>query len=379
MMERMPRPSMWSSLPSLMQTLIEKFGIPVETWNELAIRLASIFEAFDYEREEETRPIEWRHRAINHPYGNTTELYLTLVQQHVKTLSAAGKALDIEPNADNFLSHLVAHYNIGSRYGLCLVAPWLSWIEAVSPKLADAFYSDFEWIREEERSLVAWSGYLWSNTLSRKLVDNFERTYLSAAKHHSDLASQERRALAQHVSAVFWFHPDRAELLCEFASRVDSELRVMLLGGWKRHLAGAEEANAIKFFKNIVFPYWDWCARQDFFCGTDGDRERFGFYELVPLSFALFPEASRRAAEWRPSKIPESALFVRDAVNDATRCYPNELTNLLIALLDVDPHPHWRERDWQQSWLSLKDTGAKRLADFENVLARKGISLEEKE
>ena len=221
MIEKMPKPSMWSSLPSLIHTLVGKFRVAVESWNELAVRLALI-EAFDYEREEETGPIEWRHRSINHPYGDTTELYLTLAQQHVNALSAAGKPLRLEAHAESFFSHMLAHYNIGSRYGLCLLAPWLSWIEAVSaPKLADSLYPDFEWVCEDERSLVAWSGYLWSNTISRRLVENFESTYLTAAKHHSDLASQERRALANHVSAVFWFHPDRPQLLCEFASGVD--------------------------------------------------------------------------------------------------------------------------------------------------------------
>ena len=375
MIEKMPTPSMWSSLPSLMQTLAGKFGLIVESWNELAVRLASIFEAFDYEREEEPRPIEWRHRAINHPYGDTTELYLTLAQQHVNTLSAAGKALGLEPHAESFFSHMLAHYNIGSRYGLCLLAPWLSWIEAVSPKFADSLYPDFEWVREEERSLVAWSGYLWSNTLSRRLVENFGSTYLTTAKHHSDLASQERRAFANHVSAVFWFYPDRPELLCEFANRVDSELRVMLLHGWKRHLANAEEANAVKFFENVVFPYWDWCARQDFFSGADGDKERFGFWELAPLSFASFPEACRRAMQRRPSKIDHVGLLVQDAVNDSTLRHPNELSELLIGLLDFDSSPHWYEADWRKIWHTLKSTGTKGLIDLENALARKGISF----
>src|SRR5439155_20179724 len=164
MIEKMPTPSMWSSLPSLIQNLIGKFGLVLESWNELVVRLAYIFEAFDYEREEETGPIEWRHRSINHPYGDTTELYLTLAQQHVNTLSTAGKALGLEPHAESFFSHMLAHYNIGSRYGLCLLAPWLSWIEAVSPKFADSLYPDFERVREEERSFVAWTCNLWSNT-----------------------------------------------------------------------------------------------------------------------------------------------------------------------------------------------------------------------
>ena len=375
MIEKMPTPSMWSSLPSLMQILVGKFGLAIESWNELAVRLASIFEAFDYERDEETGSIEWRNRSINHPYGDTTELYLTLAQQHVNTLSAAGKALGLEPHAESFFSHMLAHYNIGSRYGLCLLAPWLSWLEAVSPKFAASLYPNFESYREEERSVVAWSGYLWSNTLSRRLVENFESTYLTAAKHHSNLASQERTGLATHVSAVFWFHPDRPELLCEFASRVDSEIRVMLLHGWKRHLANAEEANAVKFFEKVVFPYWDWSANQEFFRNADGNRERFGFWELVPLSFASFQEACRRAIQNRPLNLTHVGLFVRDAVNDATLRYPNELTELLITFLDFDPAPQWYQSDWSKIWPRLKVTGALKLFDLENALARKGISV----
>ena len=113
-----------------------------------------------------------------------------------------------------------------------------------------------------------------------------------------------------------------------------SKLRVMLLHDWKRHLANAEEANAVKFFENVVFPYWDWCARQDFFRGAEADKERFGFWELVPLAFTAFQEASRRAIQSRPVKPYDVGLFVRDAVNDATLRYPNELTELLIAFLD---------------------------------------------
>jgi hypothetical protein len=364
-------------LPSLMQAVVGKFRLPVETWNELAIRLASIFEAFDYEREEEARAIEWRHRAINHPYGDTTELYLTLAQQNVNTLSGAGKALDLEPHAESFFSHLLAHYNIGSRYGLCLLAPSLSWLEAVSPKVASLMYPYFEWVAGEERSLVAWSGFLWSNTISRRLVETFGSTYLSAAKHHSDLATQEKRGLANHVSAVFWFHPGRTELLYQFASAVDSELRIGLIRSWKSHLENAKEDTAKIFFETIIFPYWDWCTRQDFFTGNHGDNERFAFWELVPLSSAYFPEACRQAVQKRPSKIEHVGLLARVAVNDSTLRYPDELAELLIALLDVDAHPLWQERDWRHSWRMLKGTGTRRLVDLENALAKKGIPLED--
>lgn len=376
MTEKRSIPTMWSSLPNLMQALVGKFDLPVETWNELSIRLASIFEDFDYERANETKPIDWRHKAINHPYGDTTELYLMVSQQHVNALSAAGKALDIGSHAENFFSHMLAHYNIGSRYGLCLLAPWLSWIEAVSPKVAALLYPYYEWGSEDERSLVAWSGYLWSNTLSRRLVENFANTYLTAAEHHSELASQERTGLATHVSAMFWSYPDELELLYKFATRVDSDLRGMLLQGWKRHLANAQETSAIQFFEKVIFPYWDWCSRQHFFNGPEGSWERFGFWELAPLSFEYFPEACQRALNRRPSILPHTGTFLSDVINDSTSCFPDALAELLIAFLDIDINPHWHMKDWDRGWRLLKNAGTKRLMDLANALAKKGISPE---
>ena len=379
MVEKRPIPLMWSSLPSLMQNLVAKFELSIESWNGLAIQLASLFEDFDYEGSEEEKPIEWRHRAINHPYGDTTELYLTLARQHVNALSTADKPLALEPHAESFFCHILAHYNVGSRHGLCLLAPWLSWMEAVSPKFAESFYLVFGWMSDGERPLVAWSGYLWSNTVSRRLVQDFETTYIPAAKRHNEFASQERRGLAIHVSTVFWFHPDRVYLLYQFAIAVDSELRVGLLRGWKSHLENAQAESAKKFFDTIVFPYWDWCARQDFFSGDNGDKERFAFWELVPVSFESFPEACKRAIQSQPSKITDVGLFVQDSINDSTLRYPNELTELLIALLEFDPNPHWQENDWRQGWQALKDTGATRLKDLENTLAKKGISVDVKQ
>ena len=376
MIQSMPIPNMWTSLPSLLSHLVRKYELSIDSWNDLGVRLASMFEAFDYERSEEREPIDWHHRAINHPYGDLTELYLNLAQQQVNILLRSEKPLCLAPQAEQFFSQMLANYDCGSRYGLCLLAQRLSWMEAVSPKFAAALVSIFDWAQGGERSLVAWSGYLWSNTLSRSLVANFETTYTSAATRHRDFTSQERRGLANHVSAVFWFHPNRVNLLYQFASAVDSEVRAALLRGWKTHLKNAQEASAKGFFDSIVFPYWDWCERQVFFRGNIADKERFGFWELVPLSFSSFPESYRRALQRRPSTIDNLGQFVPDAVNESTLRYPNELSELLIAALECDPHPQWQEQDWRQSWYALKDTGARRLTDFENALARKGISLD---
>ena len=376
MIEKRPISSMWSSLPSVLKNLVGKLELPIASWNELGILLASIFEAFDYERDKEEKPVDWLQRAINHPYGDLAELYLLLSQQHVKVLSEAEKPLSLEPHAERFFSHMLAHYDIGSRYGLCLLAQRLSWIEAVSPKFSGSLYPVFEWPNGGEQPLVAWSGYLWSNTLSRSMVENFETTYIPTAKRHLDFTSSERRGLANHVSAVFWLHPDRIDRLCQFASAVDSELRIGLLRGWKRHLENAQEESAKRFFNDVLFPYWDWCAGQDFFRTDNGDNERFAFWELVPRSFASFPEACRRAIQRRPSKVSHLGLFVRDAVNESTLRHPNELTELLIALLEFALNPVWQEKHWRASWNALRGTGVKKLTDLEDLLARKGISLD---
>ena len=376
MIESRPDPNMWSSLPSLMRPLISRYNLTVADWKDLGFRLASIFEAFDYERSDETVPVEWHHRAINHPFGELSELFLQLAQQHVNSLLGAEKPLSLEPHAEKFFRQVLAHYESGSRYGLCILAQAMRWLEAISPEFAALLFNVFDWAPGGERPLVAWSGYLWSNTLSPRLTESFETTYVLAGRRHAEFANQERRGLANHVSAAFWFHLKRVSLLYQFASLVDSELRVYLLRGWKSHLDKAEEKSAKKFIESVILPYWDWCQHQDFFRGDTADRERLGFWELVPFSFESFPEASRRAIQRRPSKIDSLGLFVRQAVNDSTLRYPDELTELLIAGLECDPHPEWQDDEWRSNWHALKNTGAKRLIEFKNALAKKGISLE---
>ena len=147
-----------------------------------------------------------------------------------------------------------------------------------------------------------------------------------------------------------------------------------MLRGWQSHLANAQEDNTKNFFESILFPYWDWCEQQVFFTGDNGDNERFAFWELVPRSSACFPEAYRRAIRLPPSKVAHIGLFVSDAVNDSTLRYPNELTGFLIAVLELDEHPLWLEKEWRESWKALKDAGANNVTEFENSLARKGIT-----
>lgn len=374
MMEKRQIPSMWSSLPGVLKDLVSRFELPIESWTQLGIRLASLFEAFDYKRSENGKSIEWLQRAINHPYGDLADLYLSLAQQHVNVLSREEKPLKLEPNAESFFSHMLARYNIGSRYGLCLLAQRLPWMEAVAPKFTDLLLASFDWTEEGEQPLVAWSGYFWSGTLSRYLVQNFETTYIPAALRYSEFGTEERKGLANHVSAVFWFDPDRINLLYQFARAVDSGLRLDVLRGWKQHLGNAREGNTKNFFESILFPYWDWCGQQGFFSGDDGDNERFAFWELVPRSDACFPQAYQMATHWGPTKVPDVGLLVREVVNDATMRYPTELTGLLIALLELDEHPHWLEGDWRASWDAVKHSGASNIAEFENLLARKGIA-----
>ena len=98
-----PEPEIWTSLPSLLCTIAAKFGLATDAWNQLGIRLASVFQGFDYERSDEGSPVDWRQRAINHPHGDVTELYIRAARHHVNILAAEEKPLNVGQHAGTVL------------------------------------------------------------------------------------------------------------------------------------------------------------------------------------------------------------------------------------------------------------------------------------
>jgi hypothetical protein len=368
-----PVPVMWSSLPSALKQIVGKWALPASCWNDLAVRLAAMFEDFDYERRDRESPIEWIQRAINHPFGDLAELYLDLSQELARQQTQSNSAVTFEPYSERFFDRMLSHYGAGSRYGYCLLTQRLSWVEAVSVKLGENLRTLFDWREGDERPLVAWSGYLWSRALSKRLVEDFGRTYLEAAKRHARFADSERRGLTSHIAAVFWFRAGSLNQLYQYAETVDSGLRIGLLHEWRVQLKNVDASRAKEFFDEIVLPYWEWCGRQTFFSASQGDRERFGFWELLPYSYAAFPEACRKAVQFRPTSISFPHLFVRELSSAAVLEHPNELIELLIVLGELDPNVHWEEKEWRQLWEALKMVDAKRFTELTNVLARKGI------
>lgn len=376
LIEKRPQPAAWSSLPSVLNDLTKKFSLSISDWHELGLYLEAMFRDYDYKRTEEERPIEWLQRAVNHPYGDLAQAYRDLAQQYVDRLSKDEKSLSFEPHSEAFFDRTTRYYGAGSRYGLCLLTERMSWMEAVSPEFADRMKPLFDWTENSERAQVAWSGYLWSRTLSRVLVENFAVTYINTIKRHAEFGSWELEGLASHTAAVFWLKLSGLDSLYRVAEAGNSGFRLSLLRDWKSHLSTARPDNADEFFRTILFPYWDWCARQSFFAKGTGDNERFGFWELLPYANSSFPEASRRAVQYRPLKHETFGMFVEEIVKDTALKYPDDLLDLLIVLLEMDAHTYLQKKEWQAAWEALKGTGSGKLDILANVLARRDISLD---
>ena len=366
-------PAMWSSLPSVIKELVGKLGLPVESWNGLAIRLGAMFEEFDYERVDEERPIEWLQRAINHPFGDVAELYIGATHELAQKQAQTNLAVSFEPYGEQFFERMLERYGRGSRYGYCLLTQRLSWVEAVSARLAERLRGVFDWRDDGERTLVAWSGYLWSQALSKRLVEEFETTYVETGRRHRKFGESERRGLTSHVAAVFWFRLASLSQLCKYAAVVNSDLRTALLHGWREHLKSGDPGRAKQLFDEIVYPYWEWCGRQSFFNSPEGDRERFGFWELMPYFDLSFPQAARKAVELRPSSIQFPHLFVRELNRPAMLGNPNELVEVLVALLEADGRAEWEGNEWRRLWEGIRERAPSRLEDLRNMLARRNV------
>lgn len=199
--ELRPDPVMWTSLPSVLKELVKQKLVSLESWHQYAIQLFTMFESYDYEREDE-KPIEWIQRAINHPVGDIFDLYFELAQENVQAQIKSGEEILIGLEAEHFFSMVLRKYDRGSRYALCLLAQHFSWIEAVSSNLADLMRPAFVWNKNEERALVTWSGFLWGGALSKKLTAEFEDSYLETGKHCTLFARVEKEGLARHVAAT---------------------------------------------------------------------------------------------------------------------------------------------------------------------------------
>ncbi len=368
-------PAIWASVPSFLQQLVEKTGLEVEEWNKLAIDLSRLFLNYDYERETgSAEPVEWLDRAINHPYGDLTELYRDVATEHVRQLGESKLPLELTSESKAFFEFTLSNVGAGSRYGLCLIAERMSWLEVVDEKFVSSKLSPFfDWSRSSAQAEIAWSGFLWSRTLSKTLTECFDTTYLETAKHVTSLGQDERNGLASHVAAVFWFSPTQMQSLFLFATAVDSDVRLGLLQGWRIHLQQAEVSASSSFFNVLLLTYWDWCARQTFF--AENDKERTAFLELVPFSGSAFPEAARRAIKYAPRGIEHPWQLLNNLSNSNVLTYRDEVAALLVKVLEVSGNPQWDDDEWKKLWLKLGHLPKDQQDKLRNALAEKGIEV----
>jgi len=206
MIDERPEAKFLDGLASLVESWEKDLDLGLDLWGNLTRRLSVIFATFDYERAEEDGPIEWIQRAINHPFGTLTELYLECANKAISSQAKSGEKYDLDAEILRFFEYTTQNYAAGTRYALCLLARHLGWLEAVVPNwteknLVPLFYRD----NNRELTIVLWSGYLWGRTLSRYLSERFRDSYLHAATYYRDFAKQEQEGFVVHVAGLAWF------------------------------------------------------------------------------------------------------------------------------------------------------------------------------
>jgi len=375
LVQRRPEPAIWASVPSVLQELVKRRELDVKEWNGIARDLANVFWCFDFEREETPdKPIEWLDRAINHPYGDLTEIYRDLAATRINQLIAekAPPVLPIE--SKEFFEYTLTKQGLGSRYGLCLIAEGMSWLEGVDETFVNAKLRPFfDWNKSPIYAQIAWSGFLWSRTLSKTLADSFEGTYLETAKHIDALGEDERKGLASHVAAVFWFGPRSVGELLPFATAVDSRTRLEMLDSWKTHLQQADAGLRTEFVKRLLAPYWDWCSRQPFF--ANNDRERTEFIELAPYWEDAFPDAVQRAVKYSPASIENTYSLLSSLSDSSAVRFSDEFVDLLVKILEVSRNPDWEDDEWKKLWHKLEFMPHAKRELLRNALAIRGIDV----
>jgi len=372
MLEERPDAEFWKSFPRLIESWQKKFKTGPVLWGKIARRLSNIYTSFDYQGEQDDKPVDWISK--DHPFGVLTEIYLGSAYETVLRQSQTGSKYDIEKDTFLFFEYALQNYADGTRYGICILANWLSWLEAVASEWTERnLIPVFSW-SNKERALVAWSGYLWSRGLSRNLGMRFNDTYLEAVRHYNSFDESEKEGLIVHVAGLIWFKQIDIESLKEFVKYLDEEGRLKLLEMWELHLEKAGKDVAEKFFRTVTLPYWDWCKVR--YAQSSTDNERFSFWKLLPFSYDIFPKAAQKAINFAPAKIDHVNLFPKQlAETNLGASYPEEFTNFLIAFMKADPNPLWHKEEWEQLWDSIKMSGAKNLQKLKDELARKQLEF----
>ncbi|MFZ5517686.1 MAG: hypothetical protein ACOY90_13650 [Candidatus Zhuqueibacterota bacterium] len=373
LMKSRPEGKFWHSIPTLLERWYDIRDKNPDDWPEFYKLCRDIFTDFDFDRRGINSRTDWMTDALNHPFGTMTQIYLKYAMKIVNEKRKNEEHLVIPWNLLDFFEYIINNYNKGSRYGLCLTTQYLSWFEAVEPewtinKLLPLFLSE----EVTEQNLLAWTGYLWSNVLSKEIIKLYDDTYLKIVNQYDQFNEQVRNGFIYHNAYIFWVQKTKLENLYLISSLIDQNGRRLLIDAWEDKLKNANAALAEQIWQQVLLPYWKWSTQQGFFSLPDGNDLRIDFWRLIPFSYGIFKKAVRLAIDFSPEKIEHVGTFADDLtkVKFAHR-ETDEFLDFLISLIKVDAYPCWQKEEWLQLWDIVKECPKSNI--LKDELAKKRI------
>lgn len=370
-----PEPQIWYHLPSLIERWFSILKLDIKDFSTFLQLLSEIFADFDKEHDPNRGSVDWLTRAINHPYGHLTDTHINFLIRIVNEKIKKGEEIEIDIRFITFFSYTLKQYGKGSRYGLCIISRYLAWLEAILPDWTESNLTPiFKSACINEKELISWVGYLWSNRISPNLTRNFEKSYLFIATKYNELGPQEKRGLIFQVAAIFWSFKADISLLKKFTNLIDQKGRKSLIDAWGEHLERASKDIAEKFFESTIIPYWEWYMNQTFLNTPESNELKFSFWLLLPFSYNYFELLVQKALEMAPNEIERSYYLIQNiSKSDYLLNYPDALSSLLNRLIIIDKNPILYKDELYNLWNKLKNTDSENIDKLGNELAQKGI------
>lgn len=373
-----PNPECWYSIPGCLIDFAKAAALSKDDTKPLVNDLAKLFLDFDFDRQskDSEKPVEWLNAAINHPLGVLIEWQLNLAQDVISEEVRAGRQWQLGTHFLELFDGVASSTGRGARYGLCIMAHRLAWLEAVLPDWTEEkILPLFSWKAHPNRASAAWDGYLWGRGLSRLIKENFVDTYAVTALHIGNLGKEARKGLMSHIAGICWYEQGFVDRLKDIAAAVNKGDRAHLLEAWEDHLSSASTEDAECFTKSVLFPYWDWCQKQTFFTTPEGDSERRRFWDLVPYTGRYFSGACKRAQHARPSRAEGHYRLLTALGSGRPWDSPSDAVEFAICILDVTENPQWDKEQWLAIWKKATDLAPTNLDALRNALAKRDVRI----
>jgi len=372
-----PSVELWSSLPSVLEKVVEKFHLECSVWNEIAALLTRIYINFDYSRSEGEDDIRWLDRAINHPLGRITTIFLNEVQRSVNTQVKENSKYSLPVECRNHFETVLLDYEDGSRYSLCIMAQRFRWFEAIDIDWAHKYLEPyFHWGLKIDEAVVTWSGFLWANSLSTYLSDNYESMYLPCVNRLNEFGGSAQKGLAKHISAIFWFGYADMKLLKATIDIADKNFICRIIREWPSHFSNASDEVLENFFIKIIEPVWEWMNIKGVLRTDRGVDINNSLWHLLPYSKNRFHEVALLAL-----KIPFTTTRDDHRILDGmlksglADSFPLEFAQIMHQVLVVAENPQWKKDKWIEIWQLIAGKDFDEVSMFRDELERQQIIL----